>query len=444
MRTIKNKYSIIEKIVGEQTIQKEKYYKHSIYTRLICIRNGENLWYNLFTGEILLLLEEEKESIKFDKKIYSNDMDELIKKRFLVPCDLNEHELCKSVKLTADLLLQNNVINSYTIMTTTDCNARCFYCYELGCKREFMTEKTAFDVADYIIKHYKKQKIHINWFGGEPLYNSKVINIICEELKKSDIDFDSSMISNGYLFDANIIEQAKKYWNLKWVQITLDGTEEVYNKTKAYIYKNTNPFKIVIENIKNLINNQIKVRIRLNLGEYNFEDLKRLTKYLYEYLGRNKWFCVYVSPLYDELKTNGNDVYAKLFELEDYLQSLGIFAKISLNEKYQNAACMADSNSSRLITPTGNIGLCEHFSDSNIIGNIYSKKLDDNLKNSWKETLPEQPKCKSCIFFPECKRIKKCPNNLLTCSDELIKKKIRYLDNSINWYYEKNFKKTGD
>lgn len=43
-------------------------------------------------------------------------------------------------------------VTSYTIFTTTDCNARCFYCYEKGIRRFTMTEATAADVAAYIIR----------------------------------------------------------------------------------------------------------------------------------------------------------------------------------------------------------------------------------------------------------------------------------------------------
>ena len=48
-----------------------------------------------------------------------------------------------------------------------------------------MSEKTAEDVAAYILRTRKRSKItNIEWFGGEPLCNKKVITIICDILKK--------------------------------------------------------------------------------------------------------------------------------------------------------------------------------------------------------------------------------------------------------------------
>ena len=110
------------------------------------------------------------------------------------------------------------------------------------------------------------------------------------------------MISNGYLMDAKLAKKAFNEWHLSNIQITLDGTEEVYNKTKRYIYKDDpNPFKTVINNIHELLKNNILVSIRLNCGTHNIEDLKNLILYLREeFKDVNKGLSVYVHELFDE------------------------------------------------------------------------------------------------------------------------------------------------
>ena len=108
------------------------------------------------------------------------------------------------------------------------------------------------------------------------------------------------MISNGYLFDDNLIKTAKEDWNLQNVQITLDGTEEIYNKTKNYIYKNDeNPFKRVINNIHKLAYNKISVSIRMNCDKHNFEDLIKLVHYLHEEFKGNDLVSMYVWPIFE-------------------------------------------------------------------------------------------------------------------------------------------------
>lgn len=69
-------------------------------------------------------------------------------------------EVRKLAKLLGD---RKKKTKSYTILTTTDCNARCFYCYELGRSRIPMSEQTAHEIADYI----SAPKVNIHWFGGE-------------------------------------------------------------------------------------------------------------------------------------------------------------------------------------------------------------------------------------------------------------------------------------
>ena len=125
-------------------------------------------------------------------------------------------------------------ITTYTIFTTTDCNARCFYCYEMGRSRIPMSDETAYKAATYIAAHCGGEKVHLHWFGGEPLFNKQVIDIICTDLTEKGIIYDSMMISNGYLFDKDTVEQAVSHWKLKSVQITLDGTEEIGDHKRCH------------------------------------------------------------------------------------------------------------------------------------------------------------------------------------------------------------------
>ena len=70
---------------------------------------------------------------------------------FTISEDQNEKDLTELVRwVRASLRREPKHITQYTILTTTDCNARCFYCYERGCARVTMDSETADKVADYI------------------------------------------------------------------------------------------------------------------------------------------------------------------------------------------------------------------------------------------------------------------------------------------------------
>ena len=84
-------------------------------------------------------------------------------------------------------LSKRKYIDRYNILTSTGCNARCYYCFEEGYypKVEHMSIETADKVVNYIIKTAKKDKIiYLRWFGGEPLINTKVIDYISTKLQE--------------------------------------------------------------------------------------------------------------------------------------------------------------------------------------------------------------------------------------------------------------------
>lgn len=201
------------------------------------------LLYNLLTLEMILLTEDEYE--------HRNDYEYLRKNWFLVPNDTDDMELADFVMFVVKTKLpKHKHITRYTIFPTTDCNARCFYCFEHGRPHINMSEETAHMVARYICDHCGDEEVRISWFGGEPLLNTEVIDIICSDLKKAGVNFRCGMTSNGYLVDDNFISKASSDWNLRGIQITMDGTEAFYNKIKAFIYKDTNAYQVVLSNIE--------------------------------------------------------------------------------------------------------------------------------------------------------------------------------------------------
>ena len=209
--------SLVEQIVGRQKRAEGQSYRLMTYVVQQPVADGV-LLYNTLTCSLVLLTPDEAADITMQQ--------ELIDRWFLVPQAHDDQRLCRQVRQMAALLKPAaKAITSYTILTTTGCNARCFYCYEKGTKPVAMTAETADKVVRYIVKHRDDEKVKISWFGGEPLVNAKVIDQICTELREQGVPFRSTMTSNGYLFDADMVQRARDLWQLRSVQITLDGTE---------------------------------------------------------------------------------------------------------------------------------------------------------------------------------------------------------------------------
>lgn len=373
------------------------------------VENGV-LLFHVLTREMLLLTPEEYAT--------PDSLPELRDKWFRVPEEMNDQKYADQVRFVCkNVQKKPKYVTDYTIFTTTDCNARCFYCYEMGRSRIPMSEETAHKSADYIARHCGHEKVKLGWFGGEPLLNKKVIDIICGDLTAQGIEYNSYIISNGYLFDAETVQKAVKLWKLKWVQISLDGTEEVYNRSKAFVYKDSqSPYQIVMTNIERLLNAGIQVRVRMNLDNHNSEDLVALAGELHERFGENKNLTAYSHMLFEfagnkeQIRAEEErwNLFQKQHSLCETLISYGLWAKRSLRKNLPVNMCMADSGKALTILPNGELGLCEHYSEDNFVGHIDREGLDTAMVQSFRECWDPIEACTDCFFYPECIRLKKC------------------------------------
>jgi radical SAM protein with 4Fe4S-binding SPASM domain len=386
------------------------------------------LLYHTMTKALLLLTPEEA-------KVYKEhpaDLPQLIELWFLVPQSHDDRLLSRQIRDVAKMLEnESNAIISYTILTTTDCNARCFYCYEMGRSRIPMSHDTALQTADYIINHCQGKNVILQWLGGEPLYNKPVITLICQRLKDAGIKYTSKITSNGYLFDEDTVKEAKDLWKLDRVQITLDGTEKIYNRSKAYIYKDVNAYRTVIKNIHHLQKANIVVRLRLNIDIHNADNLLVLAEELHQEFSNTKGIDVYMHTLFEESKGSksmGDNqkrafIFEKMKEINVRLSSYGFVKPARLDRVIKKYACQADNDQCIIIMPSGQIGKCEHYTDNFFVGHINQKVYDQEMIGQFKELREEIEKCLTCPIYPTCMVLKLCiPNK--HCYEEMQEKSI--------------------
>lgn len=404
-----------DKLLKKQKVKAGEQYRPMYYVVEQPVDEGL-LLYHTMTKALLLLTLEEAELYKTTPTA----LPQLIEEWFLVPESHDDRLLSRQIRDVAKMLKKKTgAITSYTILTTTDCNARCFYCYEMGRPRTPMSEETAIQTADFIINHSKGEKVSLHWFGGEPLYNKPVISLICRRLKEAGIEYHSTMITNGYLFNDSVITEAKDEWRLKKVQITLDGTEQTYNRCKAYIYKNVNAYRRVIGNIHRLKDANIRVSIRLNIDMHNAENLSELADELHKEFNDPKGISVYLHALFEEVKGSKaihNEekrkyVFDQINDIEKRLKDYGFTRPGRLNRQVKTNRCMADNDISAVIVPDGHIGRCEHYSDDHFVGHIGKEEWDTQMMDNFRETRDEIDACATCFNYPECIWLKLCEDS---------------------------------
>lgn len=401
------------------------------------------LLYNVLTKAVAFL------SLEEAKKMAENpaSVPELVAKWFAVPMDHDDRKLAQEVRAVGKMLEKRpKGITGYTILTTTDCNARCFYCYEKGRRRIPMTEETAGKAAAFIIQNSHGEKVKLRWFGGEPLYNKGVISIICGRLRDAGVEFRSSMVSNGYLFDETVIAEAVGLWNLKKVQITLDGTEEVYNRSKAFIYTDGSPYRRVLGNIHRLLDAGIRVTVRLNIDRHNADDLLVLAEILTAEFSGQKHFDVYSHSLFEtgsqeaavsHTDTQRKELFDARMRLQEKLREGRITLEGNLPYKLKMNRCMADNDASVLILQDGHLGKCEHYSDDHWFGHLDSPNRDEAVLADFKQIREEIDACAECFYYPDCYRLAMCEEAVHCYPEEREEKLLETRRILLNFYQKK-------
>lgn len=401
------------------------------------------LVFNLLTKEMVLLTQEE-----YDSRLESEYMR---KQWFVVPVELKDKEYSTKVRWVEKMRKQKNqAITNYTILTTSDCNARCFYCFELGWKRMPMSEETAYQTLEYIKKHCGGKMVRIMWFGGEPLFHMDPMDIICQGLRDAGIEYVSSVVTNGYLLDEKALEKAKNLWNMHRVQIALDGTEEVYNKIKAYIYKGVNPYQVVMRNIGLALDAGVQISIRLNMDLSNHQDLMDLVDEMAERFKDKKGLSIYGHHLFKTGVASAELYSAEewmkrenaMDSLEKKIESHGMMLKGGISKHIKLTHCMADSDRSVVVHSNGDLGNCQQYMNKDVFGHVSSEEVDMEMIRSWREQAPEIPECETCFFYPDCLELKKCASSSVCFQQvretKLRRAKLRMLNEYEQWQKTQN------
>ncbi|MBS4900660.1 MAG: 4Fe-4S cluster-binding domain-containing protein [Clostridiales bacterium] len=383
--------------------------------------DGGCLLHNYLTGEMIFFDEADNNALeaKAWQSLIRNGggpgydlVRHMIENYFLVREEHDDIKLIDQVRKVIRLIKRPKEVNSFKILPTTNCNARCYYCYEDGINKINMTEDTAHKVVDYIAGRSNGSRVTLAWFGGEPLMGRKVIETICAGLRSRDVEYGSIMTSNGYIFDEELADQAVNSWKLNNIQITLDGTRFVYNRIKDYINPKHDPYLRVINNIRLLLARGVYVNVRLNMGLDNYDDLNNLIDDLAgEFKGQKK-FSVYVDGLFQEMEKDGpvkRDLIEKLKKLSARLGEIGLDTNPSKSLKLRVQGCMADSDNHRGVSPDGNIMKCEHYIDDRIVGHLESNEEDKAMLDDWKKPMTDGEFCPDCPARPSCYRLENCP-----------------------------------
>ena len=372
----------------------------------------------------------------------------LYEDRFLVPEHTPESQTYLELKDV--LVLKEEMprgISHYVILPTTTCNARCFYCFEQGMQYRKMSAGTVEDTLRFIIRHKPSgvKKIHIHWFGGEPMCAADHIDRICEGLTEAGIDYSAEMTSNGSLFTEDAARRAAGVWKVSRIQITLDGMAEEYARRKRYTAALEDPFGTVIRNVHLMAAAGISVSIRLNADENNLGELYRVVDFLRDEFSaeERERLRVYAHSLFSQsgdgldacpVGAGSDALEARVLEINDYILRQGL-ARRDLDNLFmlRSHYCMTTApECNALIDAAGRLFACEAMPEGMCFGDVVS----DIDPEAWRRVAAPcrvRAECERCVFLPQCTEFDRCPNR--TAYDNCFRQEKRLLDHELRFAY---------
>ncbi|MFH2046208.1 MAG: radical SAM protein [Pseudomonadota bacterium] len=382
---------------------------------LVFDHQGSIYCFNTASGALLPISGETKKIIK-GKKIHTDQLSvnypDLVKGRFFVPPETDE---IKKLRFKYESQRFNTSILALTVCPTLSCNFACPYCFESpSIQQGYMSEETINCLIQFLEAHLpSKKSLLLTWFGGEPLLGLSIIDrlskTIIELCEKNEVEYSSSIITNGYLLNRENAETLLAN-QITRVQVTIDGTENVHNATRS-LKNGKGTFNRIITNVL-CCKDILDVAIRINLHNKNAYDMDKLIAYLAEKGLANQ---AYVDRVTDEAHSNrclSCDDFTSL-SIDDFskyeTRALNVFANQRILDrklKPKPTFCAATTLSMFVLDPAGNIFKCWH-SVGNIhesIGNIHQESIELNENHiDWLSYLPyDDDKCCSCICLPIC------------------------------------------
>ncbi|MEG6522743.1 thioether cross-link-forming SCIFF peptide maturase [Desulfotomaculum sp. 1211_IL3151] len=136
---------------------------------------------------------------------------------------------------------RDGVVKALCLHAAHDCNLRCKYCFagegKFGGPTGLLSEETGRAAIDFLIQQSANRKhIEIDFFGGEPLLNFKVIKKLVsygrERAKEAGKELKFTLTTNGVLLNEEV--QQFLIENKMAAVLSLDGRPEVHDSMRPF------------------------------------------------------------------------------------------------------------------------------------------------------------------------------------------------------------------
>lgn len=160
------------------------------------------------------------------------------------------------------------------IYITNKCNSNCIMCPDSEDRRK---RENTYDLS-WIMQYIQLLPPHIRWFditGGEPTLIMNDLLLIIDKIYELFPFAHIMLLSNGRAFsDKTYCKNFRKYKNKKFViEVPIHGPHE---KLHDFITQSKGSFRQTCKGIQQLINNDIKVTVRIVVSKLNLFELTQI------------------------------------------------------------------------------------------------------------------------------------------------------------------------
>lgn len=345
-------------------------------------------------------------------------LDAWIESGFLVPPGRDECAYYTAASTMLRAYTQQKAVRGYVILPTLGCNARCVYCFEEGMKPVTMTKETAEQTVRFIRESCGGKKVSLEWFGGEPLLCPDTIDFICRGLREAGIEYTSGIVTNGSRVTPEIIEKMTGLWQLKWIQVSMDGSERDYIARKRYVSYH-DEYRAVLQNIDLLSTAGITVSIRCNVDAENWAGVPAFLEDLKTAISHKEKVSLYFFVLFQALGSEDElPLWEKIAAMRPTIEAAGFRApgKSGVGTGFRIHHCMADRNDI-VIGPDGSLYPCENCPPEARFGDVWHGTTDAAAKEAFCRVTPVREQCRNCVFLPDCTGFSHCPIQETHCKE---------------------------
>lgn len=266
-------------------------------------KNDEYVLINLLNGFSDILSERDLTLIKEWKNTnnpqfndqYEDDLyNALVERRYIMSNTLEEKSYKESQieSIKKDYEKTKDDVRDIGLVLTYDCNFCCSYCFESNTKKDenVVMKEEMIDRIQELFPNIESLLL----YGGEPLLE-KNMEIIKYIVKKYP-DKKYRIITNGYNLD-KYIDILKKI-NIQWIQITLDGEGKTHDSFRYLKENKAGTFTKLISNIDLAIENDITIKIRMNINNNNYQECIELREKLKKKYQKNGKIIFELQPIF--------------------------------------------------------------------------------------------------------------------------------------------------